>query len=97
MLKVSRLMVGKKTASIRYFVTERFKVLLRKNWDFLNFPTMARMKRSFKNPKLKVPFDSESDFVTTNLRAIFLMRKFDYDFHMERNNPDHPDFPEVLK
>ena len=52
------------------------------------------MKRDSFNPKMLVPFKSEADFVTTILRKEFGKSEFKFNWDMELNNPDHPDFAE---
>ena len=86
---------GVKSASVRFFVTKQFKDILDRNWDIKKYPKTARLKRNPKNPSEKIPFNSRSDFVQTILRAVFISGRFDFDFFMERNNPDHPNFKEV--
>ena len=77
----SNLMNGSKTAPITLKVTERFKKVLRQNWDSVNFPLTAKMK-------IDVPFKSESDFILTILRKDFSKSKFKFRVDMEVNNPD---------
>ncbi len=88
----SKLLIGSRTARVDFYVTERFKDELLKNWDFIKYPHIARLKRDQKDPSKKVPFRSERDFIETILRTAFVTGRFDFDFWMERNNPDHPDF-----
>lgn len=90
----SNVMRGSRTSHFSFYTTQRFKEKLNQNWDIKNNPKTARLKRNPKNPREKIPFESQRDFVETIMRAVFLMGKFEFDFFMERNNPDHPDFPD---
>lgn len=96
MYKGHNLLIGAKTASVRFYATQRFKDRLKREWDFREFPDTARLKRDPKDPRKLIPFKSERDFLETILRTVFLTGRFDFDFWMERNNPDHPDFPEEV-
>lgn len=86
----SKLMLGSKTAPIRLMVTEAFKELLRRNWDLLRYPGVAKMKRDCLNLN-KIPFGSESDFITTVLRKDMGKTKFKFNWDFEINNPDVED------
>ena len=93
----SDLTIGSNTERLGFYITKRFKIEFEKNWNFKKYPHTARLKPNPLNPIEKIPFVSQKDFFTTIFRAIFITGKFDYNFFMERNNPDHPDFPEELE
>lgn len=84
----SDLMFGSKTAPINLKVTEKFKLVLRQNWDFDKFPNSAKKKPNPIPPPVLIPFESEIDFITTVLRKEFLKSKFKFHLDLELNNPD---------
>jgi hypothetical protein len=92
---VSKLFIGSKSARLQAHVTQNFKQRLIQEWNFKEFPQMAIRKIDPKNVTKKIPFDSETDFMLTLFRSFFCASKFDKEFWLERNNPDHPEFPEV--
>ena len=83
----SYLLIGSKSADMHYKVTEKFKKILARSWDIVNFPDTARQRFSCKLKKF-VPFKSEADFVLTILRKEFSKSKLKFNWDMEINNPD---------
>ncbi len=94
MFQNTNLLVGRKKC-FSVHMTRRLRDAVEEDWNFKKFPLRARKKVDSSNPKLRVFFPSFNDYVVHLLRVNHLKGKYDFDFDMQRNNPDHPDFPEV--
>lgn len=92
---VPKELLGCKSHPYKIYATPNFDKVFQRNWDFKRFPKLARLKRDPENPLKKIPFRSANDFWITIMRKELGKGRFDFDFDMERNNPDHPDFKEV--
>ena len=78
--------IGNKTARLHFFTTKRFKSVYEDH-------VKKRQKRNPDDPTELINYKNSTDFFVSNMKALFLMPKLNYNYFMMKYNPDHPDFP----
>lgn len=83
---------GVRCERIDFKTTKAVKLAVSKRWDLKKYPKTARLRRDPKDPKKKIPFRSEREYVELSLRVLNSLSNFEFNLLFEKNNPDHPDF-----